>query len=87
MNLVYDVNKVLALAWGVLYLVANLTDVVHAVVAGRVNFDNVHGAATGDGLTRWAVAARTSLLWILTVYRLGKQLGDGCLARSSRAAK
>ena len=87
MHLVNDIHAVFQLRGGVNDLVADIADVIHAVVGGGVHLQHVGGGAAVYGAAGGALAAGTGGCRVLTVDRLCQYLGAGCLACSARAAE
>ena len=99
-DLVNDVDLVLAGAGSEIDLVTQVTDVVDAVVGGGVDFDHIQVAAFGDGNAVGADLIWLAVGWVQAVEGLrqdtsrrslagaawaGKQVGVGCLALSDGA--
>ena len=66
-------------------LLAQLADVIHAVIGRSVDLDNVHDAAVLDAEAGGALAAGIAVHGVLAVERLGKYLRAGGLARAARS--
>ena len=81
-DLVDDVHPVLAADRREVRLVADLTDVVDAVVGGGVYFDDVQDGARVDALAGLAAVAGVAVHGMLAVDRLREDFGTGGLARS-----
>ena len=87
MYLVDDIYFIFTLNWRVLYLFPYFPDVIHAVVGGGVNFQNVQGTLIVNGLAGRTLVARIAVHRMLAVHRLGKKLRNGCLSGSPCAAE
>ena len=66
-------------------LLAQLADVIHAVIGRGVDLDNVHDAAVLDAEAGRALPAGVAVFRVLAVERLGEDLGAGRLARAARS--
>ena len=66
-------------------LLAQLADVINAVVRCGVDLDDVHDASVLDAEAGRALAAGIAVHGVLAVERLGKYLRAGCLARATRS--
>ncbi len=89
-HLVDDVHLHATFHRGEVHLVAQVADVVDAPVGGGVHLDDVHGAASADGLAVWARAVRMGGGFALpgvAVESHGQDLGGGSLARAARAGE
>src|SRR5699024_4807810 len=86
-DLVDDVHPVAHRRRGVDGLVPQGPDVVHAVVGGGVQLQNVQQAPAVDALAGRALAAGVPVCRVLAVHRLGQDLGAGGLARAAGAGK
>ena len=80
MHLVDDVDLVLADRRQIGHLVAQVADVVNAVVRRGIHLDDVHDGAGVNALTNFTLAAGVGAGGVQTVDRLGKDLGAGRLA-------
>ena len=87
MDLVHDIDLVSELGGREVDLVAQVADVVNAAIAGRVNLDQVEGAALINRDTAVADVVRFAVGWGKTVHRLGKYAGGARLAGASRPAE
>ena len=87
MHLVDDVDLVLADRRQIGYLVAQVADVVNAVVRRGIHLDDVHDGAGVNALTNFTLAAGVRAGGVQTVDRLGKDLGAGGLAGAAHAGK
>ena len=83
MHLVDDIDLITAGAGGVGGLVAQVADIVHAVVGGRVHLHHVQNAAVVDAAADLARTAGVAVVWVQAVDRLGEDLGAGGLARTA----
>ena len=86
MDLVDDVDLALQLGRLVAHAVAQLADVVDAVVRGAVDLVVVDRGAVGDGDARRALAAGDADA-LLAAERLGEHARRGGLAHAARAAE
>ena len=87
MHLVHDIHTVFQRRRGIYHLVADITDVFHAVVGRRIHFENVGRRTRIDGSASKALPTWISVLRVLTVYRFCQNFGTRGLSRPSRAAK
>jgi hypothetical protein len=74
-------------AWGIAHLLAQISDIINTIIAGGINFYNVHRGSAGNlhaGITNTASLAGHRLY---TIYRLRKNLGNAGFARTPHAAK
>ena len=85
--LVDDVHLVLRHRRGVLDLFAQVADLVHAVVGGGVDLDDVHAVFLLELQAHVALAAGVAVHGVQAVDGAGKHLGRGGLARAARAAE
>ena len=86
-HLVDDEHALFDLRGGVARLVAQVADVVHAVVRGRVDLGHVEHRAVQDAAARRALVARVAVHRVLAVDRARQDLGAGGLARAARAGE
>ena len=86
-HLVDDVDLVLADRRQIGYLVAQVADVVNAVVRRGIHLDDVHDGAGVNALTNFTLAAGVGAGGVQTVNRLGKDLGAGRLAGAAGAGE
>ena len=86
-HLVDDVDAVAARLRRILHLLAQVADLVHAVVARRVDLQDVQAALGGKRSARRALPARLAAVRIFTVHRAREHLGRRGLARAARAAE
>ena len=86
-HLVDDVHPLLHLGGGIDCIVAQIADVVHAVVGGGIDLQHIHAGALVDGPARRAAVAGVAIVRVLTVDRFGQNLGTGCLARATGAGE
>ncbi len=70
MDLVNDVNLVLASAGGELNLVTKVTNVVDAVIGRGINLDHIKVASFGDRHTVGADLIWLAIRWVQAVERL-----------------
>ena len=87
MHFINDVHLVSALRRRVLHLVPNLADIIHTVVGGRINLDDIHRCLTLNCPAHGTLAAGTPVHRMLTVHRPGKYLRHRCLSRSPGTAE
>ena len=87
MHLVDDVDLVLADRRQIGYLVAQVADVINAVVRRGVHLDDVHDGAGVNALTNFTLAAGVGAGGVQAVDRLGKDLGAGRLAGAAGAGE
>ena len=86
-HLIDDVDAVAACLRRILHLLAQVADLVHAVVAGRVDLQNIQARLRGERKARRAFAAGIALLGMLAVDCAREYLRRGGLARAARAAE
>ena len=86
-DLVDDVDAVLAADGCEVRFVADLTDVVDAVVRRRVDLDDVEDGTGVDALAGLAAVAGIPVHRVLAVDRLREDLGAGRLAGAARTGK
>ena len=86
-GLVDDVDAVADLSGGEVCLLAQLADVVDAVVAGRVDLGDVEHRAVVDALADVTHPAGIAVVLVWAVDRLGDDLGAGGLAGAARAGE
>ena len=87
MDLIDDVHTLLHLAGGVDGIVAQVADVVNAVVGGRIDLQNIHAGARIDGPAGLADIAGIAVVGIQAVDRLAQNLGAARLTRTTGARK
>ena len=87
MDLVNDIDLVLADRGQIRHLVPQVADVVNAVVGGSVHLDDVHDSAGVDTLADLTFAAGVRAGGIQTVDRLGEDLGAGRFAGAAGAGE
>ena len=87
MHLVDDVNTVFQLGGGIDDLVADIADIVHAVVGGGIHLQHVGGRSRIDGAAGGALPAGARGGGVEAVDRLGQDLGAGGLTRTAGAAE
>ena len=85
MRLVQDVDPAAALHRRERHVLAQLADVVHRVVRGRVHLDHVERGAGDDRLGGGIVGVEVGARPAARVERAGEQLGHGGLAGAARA--
>ena len=86
-HLVDDIYLILARAGGVGGLVAQVADVIHAVVGRRIHLHHVKDAAVVDAAADLTLAAGVTVVGVQTVDRLGEDLGARGLAGAAHAGK
>ena len=86
-HLVDDIYLIMTGAGGVGCFITQITDIVHAVVGGRVHLHHVQNAAVVDAAADGALATGVAVVGVEAVDRLGKDLGAGGLARAAHACK
>ena len=87
MGFVDDVNAVVCDSRGEVCLLAQLADVVHAVVAGSVNLGDVEDGAVVDAAADVTDPTGIAVLLMGTVDRLGDDFGAGGLAGAAGAGE
>ena len=87
MYLVHDVHTVTERGGRIHHLIADITDIVNAVVRGGVHLKHIGGAAVFNRQAGGTPAAGASLHGLLAVHGLGKNLGAGGFTRTAGAAK
>ncbi len=87
MDLVDDIDPVTALGRGILDLLADLADILDAVIGRGVDLHYVQRSAGGDVLAGAAFAAGTSVHRSLAVDGPGEYLGDAGLAGAAGPAE
>ena len=81
MNFIDDIDFVLRFVWRVINPLPEVADVIHASVAGGINFNDIQGSAFGDCLTHLAGIARFALAFVgEAVDRLGENTSGTGLA-------
>ena len=86
-DLVNDIDLVLADRGQIRHLVPQVADIVNAVVGGSVHLDDVHDSAGVDTLADLTFAAGVRAGGIQTVDRLGEDLGAGRFAGAAGAGE
>ena len=88
MHLVNDIDLFAADGRRILDALAQLADILDAVVRCRVDLDHVHEGALADGTAVRACTAGSPLrVLVQTVDALGENARGRCLARTARAAE
>ena len=87
MDFVDDIDAVFPLSGGIGHLVDDISDIVDAVVGGRVHFHHIQARIGSDCLAGGALAAGTAVLRVLTVHGFGEDLRDRRLARAPGSAE
>mgnify|MGYP000108003775 CR=1 FL=1 len=85
MHLINDIDLIFPLCRRIFHFLANLADVVHAVVGRGVQLDHVEDRPVVDAAAGGAPVARVAVDRMLAVDRLGQDLGTGGLAGPARA--
>ena len=86
-HLIDDIYLIMASAGRIGRLVAEVADIIDAVVGRRIHFHHVENAAVVDALADLAFAAGVAVLRMQTVDCLGKDLRAGSLARAAHAGE
>ena len=86
-HLVDDVYLILTGTGGVGGFVAQVADIVHAVVGSRVHLHHIEDAAVVDALANFAFAAGVAVDRMQTVDRLGENFCAGGLAGAAHAGE
>lgn len=86
-DFINDVNLSFTFSRRVLRLVTNITNLVNAVVRGRINFDDVGHAAVVDRHAQITRVVRFPSFNMATVQRLGQNFGDTGLPRPTRSTE
>ena len=87
MHFVDDIDLVAAADRDMHDFFAEVADIIHRVLAGGVDFDDVDAALIGDGYAGVAFAAGFAVHRRRTVERLGENTRRGGLADPARADK
>ena len=87
MGLVDDIDPVFAHRRSEVGLVPEVPDIVHAVVAGGIDLQDIQHRAIINAPADFAFPAGVSVLGIPAVERLGKDLGTGGLAGATASGK
>ena len=87
MDLVHDIDPLFYVGRGVDGLVPQCTDLIHAVVGGGVQLQNVQKAAAFQPQTAGTLTAGVAVYRVLTVDGLGQNFGAGGLAGTSCAGE
>ena len=87
MDFVDDIYFILADRGQIRDFIAQVADVIHAVVGGGVHLDDVHNGAVLNALADGAFAAGVGAGGVRAVDRLGKNFGAGGLAGAARAGE
>jgi hypothetical protein len=86
-NFIDDINLELRRSRGVPACIPQLTNLFHAIVAGAIDFKNIHRTSLGNLLALGIVNIEISLRTIGAVQCLGENARESGLAGSTRAAK
>ena len=87
MHLVDNVYAVLSLRWRILHLVPDLADIIHAVIGGRVDLQDVQVVLLGERLAGRTDPAGLAVLRIFTVDGPREDARGRGLARPARAVE
>ena len=87
MNLIYDIYFITSFCRTVGHFLADLTNVIDAVVGSGVNLYDIHGGPRIDCLACLAFIAGASVYRMFAVYRLCQNLGNGSLTCTTGAAE
>ena len=87
MNLINNIYLIPPFCRAVRYFLPDLADIIHAVVRRRVDLDHIHRSSRRHRTAHGTLAARTSVLWMLAIHRLGKYLRHASLTRSAGPAE
>ena len=87
MHLVDNVNFIFAFRGRIGHLIPNLTNIVHTVIGGRVDLNNIHGRLGVNSLTHLTFIAWTSVHRMKAIDRFGKNFCHGGLARAPGSTK
>ena len=87
MHLIDNIDLVPSFCRGIGYLIPYLTNIVHTIIGGRINLYHIHGSACRNRTAGCTFSTGISVYWLLTVYCLCKNLGNGSLSGSSGAAE
>ena len=82
MDLIYNIDFVPSFCRPVRHLLADLADIVHAVVGRGINLYHIHRRARGDRSAHGAFPAWASIYRMLAVYRFRKYLCHSRLSSS-----
>ena len=83
MGFVDDIDAVFGNSRSEVCFFAQLTDVVHTVVAGSVDFGDIQNGAVIDPFADFADTAGIAVLLVRAVYCFGNDFGAGCFAGSA----
>ena len=86
-NLVNNVNLIIALCGTVGYFLTDLTDIVHTIVGSRIDLDHIHGRSGLDRPAHLTLITGTSVYRIPAVDCLCKDLCHCCFTGSPCSAK
>ena len=87
MHLVDDVDLVFSFRRRIGNFIHNFPDIIHAIIAGCINFNYIHAGPRSNSLTGGTAPTGASLSGMLTINCLSKQFGYGCFSRTSGSAK
>ena len=87
MDLVDDVHTLFHLAGGIDGIVAQVADIVNAVIGGGVDLQNIHTGSGIDGPAGLADIAGVAVMGIEAVDGLRKNFRTAGLTRTARAGK
>jgi hypothetical protein len=80
MHLVNNINPKSALRRGILNLLPNIADILHAVVGSSINLHHIERSPSGDVSAGLTFHAGASVNRMLAIYGTGKYLGYAGLA-------
>ena len=87
MYLIDNINLIFSFRRRVGHLIHNLSDIVHTIVGGRVNFDHIHAGSRRNGAAAPALPAGSLLGGLFTVYCFGEYLRHRSFSGSAGARK
>ena len=87
MYFVDNIHLILAHRRGKNHFIADITNIVHTVVAGRIDFNNIHIFICTGSQAGFTFPAGFPFFEILAVYRSGKQFGRTGLSRTPGTGK
>ena len=87
MHFIDNINLILSLSGRVRYFIHNFTDIVHAVVGRRVDFNHVHGCTGSNRLAYGTFSAGTSVYGIFTIHGPCKNFGNRSFTGTAGARK
>ena len=87
MHLIDDIHPLFYLGRRVNRIVPQVTNVIHAVIGGSIDFQHIHAGSVINGAARRTSITGIPPIGMLTVDRLGKNLRAGGLAGAPGAGK